>query len=141
MQSAALIKQIMDINKKAFENSFDVMVAVQEHAEKMVNDFWKKSSYFPEDGKKVIVDWVDHQKTSLKEYRDHVDRKFRLVEEYLLNSVNQMESSFNSVIQKTALAEKEKHHPVPAKKAEISVKKTVAVKKGVVPKKTAGKKK
>ncbi len=139
MQSAALIKQIMDINKKTFENSFDVMVAVQEHAEKMVNNFWEKGSYFPEEGKKVIADWVDHQKTSLKEYRDHVDKKFKLVEEYLLSSVDQMESSFNSVIQKTASGEKD--HPVTDQKEDVTGKKTAAVKKAVAAKKADGKKK
>ena len=129
----------MDINKKNFENSFDVIVAVQEHSEKMLNDFWEKSSYFPEEGKKVIADWVNHQKTSLKDYRDHVDKKFKLVEEYLLGYVEQMESSFKSDVQKTDRIEKD--YQIVAKKVAVAGKKAAAVKKGAAAKKVAGKKK
>ncbi len=46
MHSTMMIKQILDFNKKAFDDSFNAMIAVQEHAEKMVRVFWEKSDVF-----------------------------------------------------------------------------------------------
>lgn len=50
---SAMIKQVLNFNKKAFDDSFNAVIAVQEHTEKMVRVFWEKSPYFPEEGKKL----------------------------------------------------------------------------------------
>lgn len=138
MQSAALIKQILDINKKAFENSFSVMVAFQEQSEKMVTDFFGKGSYFPAEGRKAIGDWVNQYKTGLAEYRENIDKRFKLVEDYLLNAVEQMESTFTPGVEKKVSANQGnqiKKKAVAAKDKTTAVKKAVAVKKGTAKKK------
>lgn len=101
MHSAVMIKQILDFNKNAFDNSFNAVVAVQEHAEKMARVFWEKSSFFPEEGKKVVGDWVTAYRNGLDEFRANVDSRFKLVENCLLNAADQMESSVNTVYQQT----------------------------------------
>jgi polyhydroxyalkanoate synthesis regulator phasin len=137
MQCTALIKQILDINKKAIENSFDVMAAVQEHAEKMVNVFWQQSSFFPEEGKKVIGDWVSQYKTGFTDYRENVDKRFKLVENYFLNALDQMDSSFSMVVEKTAPENQE--YPV-SRPEKVVNKKAAAVNKTAAGKKATEKK-
>lgn len=98
MYSTTMIKQLLDFNKKAFDNSFKAIVAFQERSEKMASVFWEKSLFFPQEGKKVIGDWVNTYKNGLDEFKTNVDRRFKLVEDYLLTSTDQMESSFHTVV-------------------------------------------
>ena len=86
MNSATMIEQILDFNKRAFDDSFNAMIAVQEHTEKIVFDFWRKSEYFPEEGKKVVGDWLQTYKNGLDEFKASVDSRFKLVEDYLQNA-------------------------------------------------------
>jgi len=44
-----MIRQILDFNKKAFDDSFNVVITVQgKYNEKMTRIFWEKSSLIPE---------------------------------------------------------------------------------------------
>jgi len=91
---STMIKQVLDFNKKAFDDSFNAVVAVQDNAEKMARIFWEKSTFFPEEGQKVVGDWVATYKNGLEEFRANVDSRFKLVEDFLLNAADQMGSSF-----------------------------------------------
>lgn len=86
MNSVTMIEQILDFNKRAFDDNFNAMIAVQEHTEKIVFDFWRKSEYFPEEGKKVVGDWLQNYKDALDEFKASVDSRFKFVEDYLQNA-------------------------------------------------------
>jgi len=86
MNSITMIEQILDFNKKAFDYSFNALIAVQEHTEKIVLDFWESSEYFPEEGKKVIGDCIQSYKNGLDEFKTSVDSRLKLVEDYLQNA-------------------------------------------------------
>ena len=86
MNSITMIEQILDFNKKAFDYSFNALIAVQEHTEKIVLDFWESSEYFPEEGKKVIGDCLQSYKNGLDELKTSVDSRLKLVEDYLQNA-------------------------------------------------------
>lgn len=123
------IKQILDFNKKAFDDSFNAIVAVQEHAEKMARIFWEKSSFFPGEGKKVVGDWINAYKNGLNEYRANVDSRFKFVESYLLSAADQLEASFNTNVKPAGPdasvdVKKAAVRKPAAKKAKIGSKKT-----------------
>lgn len=125
MQSSIVIKQILDLNKKAFDDSFRVMVTVQEHTEKMVRIFCEKSMFFPEEGKTVVGDWILTYKNGLDEFKANADRRFKLACDYLLHAADQVEASFNT-------AAKQAQVNTPAvdqikKKASAGIKKAVAL--------------
>jgi len=109
---SAMIRQILAFHKKAFDDSFNAVLAVQQHSEKMVHDFWEKSSYFPEEGKKIADGWVATYKKGLEEFRANVDSRFKLVEDFLVSAADQMESSFGAAVDFTGSA-KPKAGPVP----------------------------
>jgi hypothetical protein len=138
MHSTMMIKQIMDFNKKAFDDSFNTVVAVQEHAEKMVHDFWEKSTFFPEERKRAFGDWVSTYKSGLDEFKANADSRFKLVEDYLLNAADQMESSLKAVVKQT--------EPVTPADAQMTKKvaadiKKAAARKPAVKKEKIGRKK
>jgi len=129
MHSTMMIRQILEANKRVFEESLSAMVAFQEHAEKIMRIFWEKSAFFPVENKKVMDDWVNHYKNSLGDFKTNVDKRFKLMEDYLLNTADQVESSMNTVAEKTipvSQAHKVKKRPTArGKKEGISVKKTL----------------
>ena len=85
MSSTAMMKQILDFNKKAFHESFSVLITVREHTEKMVSACWEKSLIFPGEGKKAIEDWMDVYKKGMNAFKEDVDRRFETMESYLAN--------------------------------------------------------
>jgi len=101
MNSTIMIKQILDFNKKAFDGSFNAVFAVHEHAEKMARVFWATSTFFPEEGKKVVGDWVNTYKNGLNEFKANADSRFKFAYDYLLNAADQMESSLNTLVKQT----------------------------------------
>ena len=52
-----MLKQMLDFNKTAYDNSFKAMLAIGEQNEKMVNTFLKQATWIPEEGKKPIQEW------------------------------------------------------------------------------------
>jgi len=123
MHSMMMIKQILSFNKKAFDDSFKAVIVVGEHSEKMLRDFWEKSTLFPDQGKNVFGDWVDTYKKGLDDFKANVDSRFKLVEDYLLNAMDQMESSLDKVVKQTVPAASTDDQIT--KKGAVTVKKTV----------------
>ncbi|MCK7507450.1 MAG: hypothetical protein MZV70_27680 [Desulfobacterales bacterium] len=54
MEPKQIAKQMVDFNKKAFDNSFEAMAVIQEQTEKMVSNNDAADSLFP--GRRQEVD-------------------------------------------------------------------------------------
>ena len=66
MEPNVMLKQMLDFNKSAFDNSFTAMLTIQEQNAKMVNTFLEQAAWMPEEGKKLIRNWVDTYKRDTK---------------------------------------------------------------------------
>jgi hypothetical protein len=97
------IKQILDFNKKAFDDNFSTVVAVQEHLEKMICVFCEKSLFIPKKSRKVIGDCFKTYKNGLNDFKSKCDSRFKIIESYILNAADQMESSKKETAEKTVL--------------------------------------
>lgn len=91
MQYSTLIRQILEINSKAIEQSFDLMESLQDQGQKMLNGFCL------EEAKKAMDTYSERYKAGLKEYRDNMQKRLKLYEFYLLSAVDQLESSLHVV--------------------------------------------
>ena len=58
MEPLKMAKQLIDFNKATFDNTFNAMVLLQEQTEKMVNVFMAQANFLPEEGKKMLNEWV-----------------------------------------------------------------------------------
>jgi hypothetical protein len=101
MHPEMIAKQIIDFNKATFNNSFDAVIAWQDHCEKMVKLFVEKASLFPPDGKKVILEWMETLKRGRNDFKGAVDNSFKTVEDFFIDSANVLGSSLYSVMEKT----------------------------------------
>jgi polyhydroxyalkanoate synthesis regulator phasin len=75
------VKQIIDFQKSAFDNTFNAIVQVQDQAEKLANDVIGQMSWLPEEGKKAFDDSVKMFKNARQDYKKMVSEGFVKMEE------------------------------------------------------------
>ncbi len=80
MDLEKIVKQTIDFQKATFDNTFNAMTMLQEQAERMSNMFLGQSQGLPEEGKKVIGEWVDAYKKGREDFKKSVDESFKKVE-------------------------------------------------------------
>jgi hypothetical protein len=86
MDQKQIVKQMMEFNKTAFDNTFNAMIGMQDQAEKMVSSFLKNLSWLPEDGKKAINDWVNTYKQSREDFKAAVDEGYKKVADFFADT-------------------------------------------------------
>jgi len=77
-----MLKQMLDFNKTAFDNSFSAMLTIQEQNEKMVSTFLEQATWIPEEGKKLIQEWVDTYKKGYGDFKKTADDNYKKVETF-----------------------------------------------------------
>jgi hypothetical protein len=100
MENKLIAKQIIDFNKTTFDNTFDAITVLQDQSEKMVNLFLQKASFFPPEGKKVIVEWMEAYKKGKKDFKQSVDDSFKTVEGFFVNLANARSFPIYGMIEK-----------------------------------------
>jgi polyhydroxyalkanoate synthesis regulator phasin len=85
MEPKQIAKQMVDFNKKAFDASFEAMTAMQEQTEKMVATMMQQTQFFPDEGKKLITDWLKTYKKGREEFKAAADENFKKVDAFFSN--------------------------------------------------------
>lgn len=80
MHPKIIAKKIIEFNKSNFDNTFDAVTVLLEHTEKMVGIFLKRATLFPDDGKELILNWLETYKKGRNDFKDTVDNNFKNVE-------------------------------------------------------------
>ena len=83
MDQKEILKQMMQFNKSAVENSFNALSIVQEQNEKIISTFLDQASWVPEDGRKGIKDWSEMYKKGYTDFKKMIDDYYQKVEGYL----------------------------------------------------------
>ena len=82
MKPFDLAKQTIDFNKATFDNSFSMMVMIQEQMEKTVSLFLDQAAWLPDEGKKLVTEWVSSYKKGCAEFKNTVDESYKKVDSY-----------------------------------------------------------
>ncbi len=82
MDPKQIAKQMVDFNKTAFDNSFEAMTVIQDQAEKMFTTAVEQTSFFPDEGKKLINEWIRTYKKGRDDFKAATDENFKKVEAY-----------------------------------------------------------
>ena len=80
MEPMVVAKQMIDLQKATFDNSFQAMVLFQEQTEKMAETLLEKTFWMPEEGRKVLSDWVKSYKKGRDDFKKVVDQNFKNAE-------------------------------------------------------------
>jgi polyhydroxyalkanoate synthesis regulator phasin len=82
MEQKQIVKQMIDFNKTTFENTFNAITMLQDQTEKMVNMFLQQATWLPEEGKKVLNEWIAAFKKGRNDFKSGVDENFKKVEDF-----------------------------------------------------------
>jgi polyhydroxyalkanoate synthesis regulator phasin len=82
MDQKQVLKQMIDFNKAAFNNTFNAFVMLQDQAESMSNTLLTQATWLPQEGKKAIEELVKNCKTGRETFKKTVDESFKKVEDF-----------------------------------------------------------
>ena len=82
MDPKQIAKQMVQFNKTAFDNTFNTMTVLQEHTEKMVDNYLEQSAGIPAEGKKAVTDWIKAYKRGREDFKAAVDDNYKKVEDF-----------------------------------------------------------
>jgi hypothetical protein len=69
-------KQIIDFQKATFDNSFNAVVMFQDQTERLFKTVTEQAAWIPEEGKRVLDEWVTMYKLGRKDLKQVVDDNF-----------------------------------------------------------------
>ncbi len=82
MEPKEMMKQMIKLNKTAFENTFNSIVMLQNQTEQMVQTLVSQSPWLPDEGKKALEEWVKAYKKARDEFKKAVDESYKKVEDF-----------------------------------------------------------
>lgn len=82
MDPKQIVKQMIQFNKTAFDNTFDAMIVLQEQTEKMMATYLDQAPLIPAEGKKAIDDWLKAYKKGRADFKTAADENYKKVEEF-----------------------------------------------------------
>jgi hypothetical protein len=84
MDQKQTVKQMMDFNKRAFDNVFNTLSSLQDETESLVERFMEKSTFITPEGKKIFSQMADSYRKGRNDLKTMADENFRKASEYFV---------------------------------------------------------
>ena len=82
MDNKKMMKQMIDLHKTSFKNSFSTMALLQKQAEKLMKTLVDHTPGISDEGKKVIDQWTEAYKKGFEDLNKAIDEGYDKVEEF-----------------------------------------------------------
>lgn len=86
MEPKQMMKQMIQMNKAAFDNTFNAMMTLQDQTEKVMNHLIEQNPWIPEEGKKTVYDWIRACKKGREDFKVAADDHYRKVNAFFTGS-------------------------------------------------------
>jgi hypothetical protein len=83
MDQKDLFLQLVNFNKKAFDNTFNALVVFQDQSETLFKGVLDQANWMPADNKAAVGDWIKAYKKNREDFRKSVEDGFKKLEEFL----------------------------------------------------------
>jgi len=80
MDPTKMGKQMIDLYKTTFDNSFSAITMLQEQMERMTNLYWGQMINVPDEVKKGLAEWTKSYKKNCADFKKAVDDGFKNLE-------------------------------------------------------------
>lgn len=111
LNSEQQFRQMMALNRVAFENVFNLAVVFQEQAEKAADIVMDQVTWLPKDKKGQIDEWSSVVKKGNSDFKSYMDTRFENMEQFVLDYMITPLNSFTQSV-------KPEEHPVKAPASE-----------------------
>ena len=85
MDQKQLLKQMIEFNRAAFNNTFNAMTMLQEQSERVAGTLLEQATWLPAEGKKAINEWTASFKKGRDAFKKNVDESYAKVEDFFTN--------------------------------------------------------
>jgi uncharacterized protein YdiU (UPF0061 family) len=79
MDQKQVLKQMLEMNKATFDNTFIAINQTQDQIENMTNILISQATWLPKEGKKAINDWAKAYKEGRDTFKKSMDENFEKV--------------------------------------------------------------
>ena len=86
MENKEIVKQVIDFQKKSFDNCFSAMIMIQDQTEKLLKTFVGQSLSMNDECKKVLDQWTDVYKRSRDDFKKAIDEGYSRAESFFDNN-------------------------------------------------------
>lgn len=86
MDQKQSVKQIMDFNKRTFDNVFNTLSSLQDETESMMERFMEKSNWITPEGKKIFNQMADSYRKGRGDLKTLADENYRKASEYFVRA-------------------------------------------------------
>lgn len=83
MEPRELFKQMVELNKNSFENSFEAMDMLNKQNREITETFLSQASWMPEEGKKACNDMLEAIQKGAGDFKKVVNENYIRVESFL----------------------------------------------------------
>jgi len=80
MEPVKIANQMIDFQRTTFGTSFNAMAMLQEQTEKMFNTSLEQTFWVPEEGRKIVNEWLESYKKGRENFKKAVDENFRKID-------------------------------------------------------------
>jgi hypothetical protein len=83
MDATWMAKQMVDFQKTTFDNSYNALVMLQDHTEKVATTIFEQATWVPEESRRILSQWSETYKKSRDDMKLAADENFSKVAEML----------------------------------------------------------
>ena len=88
MDQQRIAKNMIEFNKAVFDNTFKTTTSVPDQSEKAITSLIDKAAWLPDNGKKVISDWISTYKKGRDDFKATTDNKYEKVANHFMKQEN-----------------------------------------------------
>jgi len=86
MDQKKVLEQMLNFNKSAFKNTFNVMTMLQDQTERAAELCLKQADWLPQEGKKAVDGWLTACRQGRETFKNTVEDGFKKAEAMLADS-------------------------------------------------------
>ena len=84
MDARQTTKQLMEFNKRAFDNFYNTLSTLQDETESIVSRLMEKSTWMTPEGKKMFSQMSESYRKGRNDFKAMADENYRKVSEYFV---------------------------------------------------------
>ena len=82
MDQKTMMKQLLDLNRTAFNNGYNAVVLLQDQFERVAQTTLARTNWLPEEGRKAINAWADTYKSGRDNFKKYMDDSYQKIEPF-----------------------------------------------------------
>jgi len=83
MEPSQIAKQSLDLSKVAFDNTFNAMLLLEEHVQRLIDIYFHQMLVFPEQGKRIADIWTEACRTNREEFKKAAESNYEALASFL----------------------------------------------------------